>query len=107
MTRTPSSRALSRSFLLAILLITPVVLVIGQDRDNRARKARERYTKYEYQIPMRDGVRLFTTVYVPKDDKQKYPMLMMRTPYSVRPYGKDVYRGGVGPNPLFEEEGYI
>ena len=25
------------------------------------------YTKYEYRIPMRDGERLFTAVYVPKD----------------------------------------
>jgi uncharacterized protein len=52
---------------------------------------RENYTKYEYKIPMRDGVRLFTTVYVPKDDEKKYPILMTRTPYTVRPYGQDVY----------------
>jgi uncharacterized protein len=49
------------------------------------------YTKYEYRIPMRDGTRLFTAVYVPKDDSQKYPILLMRTPYSVRPYGVDNY----------------
>src|SRR4051812_32754909 len=48
---------------------------------------KENYTKYEYMIPMRDGVRLFTTVYVPKDDEKKYPILMTRTPYTVRPYG--------------------
>src|ERR1700727_295320 len=47
------------------------------------------YTKYEYQIPMRDGIKLFTSVYVPKDDSKKYPILMKRTPYSVAPYGVD------------------
>src|SRR6476469_2148706 len=41
------------------------------------------YTKYEYRIPMRDGVKLFTAVYVPKDDSKQYPFLMMRTPYTV------------------------
>ncbi|MCB1098090.1 MAG: CocE/NonD family hydrolase, partial [Verrucomicrobiae bacterium] len=52
---------------------------------------REHYTKYEHLIPMRDGVRLFTTVYAPKDDAQKWPILLTRTPYSVRPYSVDRY----------------
>ncbi|HJQ81520.1 MAG TPA: hypothetical protein VJ828_16280, partial [Lacipirellulaceae bacterium] len=39
------------------------------------------YTKYEYMIPMRDGVRLFTAVYVPKDTSEDHPILMVRTPY--------------------------
>src|SRR5579871_4699445 len=59
------------------------------------------YTKYEYRIPMRDGKRLFTAVYVPKDKSQAYPILMTRTPYSVRPYGADQYRNDLGPSPLF------
>ena len=57
---------------------------------------RAHYTKYEYRIPMRDGVRLFTAVYVPKasafpDDPGPYPFLMNRTPYDVEPYGEDRY----------------
>ena len=48
---------------------------------------RDNYTKYEYQIPMRDGKKLFTSVYVPKDMSKKYPIMMDRTPYSVAPYG--------------------
>src|SRR5882757_3869510 len=54
------------------------------------------YTKHEYQIPMRDGKKLFTSVYVPKDDSQPYPILMDRTPYSVGPYGEDAYKKSVG-----------
>ncbi len=65
------------------------------------------YTKYEYRIPMRDGKRLFTAVYVPKDDSHKYPMLLHRTPYSVRPYGADQYPSSLGPSSLFAKEGYI
>jgi putative CocE/NonD family hydrolase len=65
------------------------------------------YTKYEYRIPMRDGKRLFTSVYVPKDDSQTYPMLLKRTPYSVRPYGADQYPENLGPSPLFGNAGYI
>ncbi len=65
------------------------------------------YTKYEYQIPMRDGKRLFTAVYVPKDDTQQYPIMLHRTPYSVRPYGVDHYPNNLGPSPLFGREGYI
>jgi predicted acyl esterase len=65
------------------------------------------YTKYEYRIPMRDGKRLFTAVYVPKDDSQTWPILLTRTPYSAGPYGADVYKSDLGPSPLFGKEGYI
>src|SRR5579872_5729073 len=65
------------------------------------------YTKYEYRIPMRDGVHLFTAVYVPKDASRSYPFLINRTPYSVGPYGVDNYRNQLGPAPDFDKSGYI
>ncbi|MGO8751281.1 MAG: CocE/NonD family hydrolase [Thermoguttaceae bacterium] len=68
---------------------------------------KEHYTKYEYRIPMRDGKRLFTAVYAPKDQSQPYPILMMRTPYSVGPYGVDRYKPDLGPSPLTGKAGYI
>ncbi len=73
---------------------------------------RSHYTKYEYRIPMRDGVHLFTAVYVPKvssfpDDPGPYPFLMERTPYSVAPYGEDNYPKHLGPSDEFEKSGYI
>src|ERR1044071_6113980 len=68
---------------------------------------RAHYTKYDYRIPMRDGVRLFTSVYVPKDTAQQYPILMQRTPYSVAPYGVDRYPARLGPSERFSNEGYI
>lgn len=49
------------------------------------------YTKFEHRIPMRDGVKLFTAVYAPKEQSIPYPILMRRTPYSVQPYGADFY----------------
>jgi hypothetical protein len=68
---------------------------------------RAHYTKYEYRIPMRDGVRLFTAVYVPKDPSQSWPFLINRTPYSVGPYGSDLYPDNLGPSDEFEKAGYI
>lgn len=65
------------------------------------------YTKYEYQIPMRDGKKLFTAVYVPKDQSKKYPFMMDRTCYSVAPYGTDAYRTTLGPSTQFLHDGYI
>ncbi len=65
------------------------------------------YTKYEHRIPMRDGKRLFTSVYVPKEASQKYPILLNRTPYTVAPYGVDRYKADLGPSPAFGREGYI
>src|ERR1043166_3014566 len=68
---------------------------------------KEQYTKYEYRIPMRDGKKLFTAVYVPKNQTWKFPIMLMRTPYSVQPYGVDKYPGGLGPSQSFAREGYI
>ncbi len=75
--------------------------------DDIARYIVENYTKNEYRIPMRDGVNLFTAVYTPKDMSTTYPILMRRTPYSVRPYGADNYPETLGPSPLFARGGYI
>ncbi len=80
---------------------------------------REHYTKYEYRIPMRDGVKLFTVVYVPKDQSTTYPILVNRTPYSVAAtdgadgshnYGEDHYppeTRHLGPSEDFDRAGYI
>jgi putative CocE/NonD family hydrolase len=65
------------------------------------------YTKHEYYVTVRDGVRLFTSVYLPKDRSRAYPILLDRTPYSCRPYGVDQFRENIGPSPAFPKEGYI
>ena len=75
--------------------------------DERGDYIRANYVKYEYQIPMRDGVKLFTSVYLPADDSKKYPMMMQRTPYRVAPYGSDKYKTRLGPDEIFEKEGFI
>jgi putative CocE/NonD family hydrolase len=68
---------------------------------------KEHYTKYESYIPMRDGKKLFTSIYVPKDISHSYPFLMTRTPYSVGPYGVDQFRRRLGPSEAFDKAGYI
>ncbi len=65
------------------------------------------YTKQEYMIPMRDGVKLYTAVYVPKDTSKTYPIMMKRTPYSCAPYGADKLPASLGPSEHFVRSGYI
>jgi uncharacterized protein len=72
-----------------------------------ARHAKARYIKYEFPVPMRDGVTLFTQVYVPKDKTKRYPFLVQRTPFGVSPYGGNRYRPQLGPSPGFDNAGYI
>jgi len=68
---------------------------------------RDHYTKMEKYITMRDGVRLFTSIYMPKDQSKKYPVLMTRTPYNVGPYGENAYKRSLGQNQFLEKEGFI
>ena len=69
----------------------------------------DNYTKYEYRVPMRDGVNLFTSVYVPKDASptNTYPFVLERTCYSVAPYGADSYAKRIGPNVFMTHDKYI
>ncbi|HEY4324541.1 MAG TPA: CocE/NonD family hydrolase [Mucilaginibacter sp.] len=68
---------------------------------------RSHYTKMEKYITMRDGKRLFTSIYLPKDQSKKYPILMTRTPYNSAPYGENLYKKALGQNSLLEKEGFI
>lgn len=68
---------------------------------------RELYTKYEYRVAMRDGTRLFTSVYAPKDLSKMYPLLLRRSPYSCKPYGVDQYPDKLGPSDELVRSGYI
>src|SRR5580698_4452723 len=69
--------------------------------------AKKNFDKQEVYIPMRDGKRLYTVIYTPKDHTGSYPFLMERTPYSAGPYGDSTYRGSLGPNRRLMHDGYI
>jgi len=92
-----------------VLLASQVLLTIAVAAEDAATPydVKAHYTKYEYRIPMRDGVRLFTIAYVPKDTSQAYPFLLTRTPYGVAPYGEDRYPKTVWAGEAFERAGYI
>src|SRR5687767_309813 len=79
------------------------------DKEERAEYIRSHFTKFEYRIPMRDGKHLFTAVYVPNDASasKRYPILLVRTPYTVAPYGADRYSKWLGPSAAYEKEGFI
>jgi putative CocE/NonD family hydrolase len=67
----------------------------------------DNYTKQEVTIAMRDGTKLHTTIYSPKDTSKKYPILMQRTPYSSAPYGDEKMKTKIGPNIHLMKEGNI
>src|ERR1051325_6032082 len=90
----------------ALRLAGPWVVFIALSMARSARAAEaadtnavwlaEHYTKYEHRIAMRDGVRLFTRVYAPKDDSHAWPIMLTRTPYALKPYGVDNYTDPAG-----------
>lgn len=71
--------------------------------------ASENYVKKDVYITMRDGIKLFTSIYTPKDAslQKKYPMIMQRTCYSVAPYGDNKFPRTLGPSETMMKEGYI
>ena len=92
---------------LSLVMWTGCEQYAARAHDDIASYIVENYTKHEYRIPMRDGVNLFTAVYTPNDQSVTYPILMRRTPYSLRPYGEDNYPETLGPSDLATREGFI
>ena len=95
---------MTKSLFLILLCCT---LAAQAQPGERETYIRDHYTKMERYITMRDGARLFTSIYIPKDQNRKYPILITRTPYSLSPYGESEYPGGLVPSMLFVKEGYI
>ncbi len=79
----------------------------AETANKRSTYVKDNYTKQEVTIPMRDGTKLHTVIYAPKDQSQTYPILLQRTPYSCAPYGDDKFRTRIGPNPQLMKEGNI
>ncbi len=84
------------ALLTLILCIAPIVRAAESEGDTNAAWLAEHYTKYEHRIPMRDGVKLFMRMYVPKDDSQTWPIILTRTPYALKPYGAENYNDPLG-----------
>ena len=108
--RDPMSKRLIAIWLLGVL----IPFAPAQESDakkltdaERAEYFKANYTKYEFRVPMRDGVKLFTAVYAPKDLSHTYPILFFRTPYSVAPYGPDNYLKLQANMEKFAKEGFI
>ena len=99
---------MQRTRLVRVAFVAFLVLALGASAFGQGLEwVKANYTKQEVYITMRDGVRLFTAIYSPKDTSVKYPIMLIRTPYSIAPYGTDQYRSNIGPNAGFAKEGYI
>lgn len=94
-------------FIYSIILGLTFQFLFSQTIDENWVK--QNYTKKEYRIVMRDGVKLFTSVYAPKSTNEKHPFLMVRTPYSCAPYGEDKIQSRIYDTHWKEylKEGYI
>ncbi|MCY2686854.1 CocE/NonD family hydrolase [Salinimicrobium sp. TH3] len=95
----------TRSFFLPVLFL--LVSSLGFAQTEIDFKVEDHYNKREVVIPMRDGINLHTTIFSPKDTSREYPILITRTPYSSRPYGKDQFRSILGPNEYLMKQGNI
>jgi len=91
-----------------ILFVLCLISLLAKNQDNNsARFVRDNYLKIDTVIAMRDGIKLYTIIYIPKDQTRQYPFLMKRTPYSCAPYGANNYSETIGPDRNLEKEKYI
>ncbi|HEY5772729.1 MAG TPA: X-Pro dipeptidyl-peptidase, partial [Chitinophagaceae bacterium] len=74
-----------------ILFPAGILFIFSVEAQQGNNYVKENYIKIDTTITVRDGIKLYTIIYVPKDSTQQYPILMQRTPYSVWPYGSSNY----------------
>ena len=91
--------------LLTLLAVFSSTIIYAQRANNDSGYMRQHYEKFEYQVPMRDGNKLFTVVYMPKDKSKTYPVLMNRTCYNASGYAD--YETHGHPSKFLVEDGYI
>ena len=95
-------------YLLLTWMIGCSSLLFAQGNSQDSAWIRDNYYKVERYITMRDGVRLFTSMYIPKDSSEPHPILLKRTPYSCAPYGEDKWAAAwLGYQRYYFREGYI
>lgn len=94
-----------KSFWFTVLVLLATPPLFAQQTDSAY--VRQNYTKIERRVAMRDGIKLFTSIYIPKDQSKKYPILLNRTPYTVSPYGVENYKTSLGNFPAEMREGFI
>lgn len=94
-------------FLLALFLHVLAPASFAQEANPLASYIQLHYTKQEHRVAMRDGVKLFTAVYSPRDTTKTWPILMKRTPYGSGPYGADKMAEKIGPSEESVKAGYI
>ncbi len=98
-----------RKYITCLFIIFNLISLCAcaQKNDGAANYVKENYTKLDTTIAMRDGIKLYTIIYIPKDRSVSYPILMQRTPYSVWPYGSNNYPSSIMPNESIMREKYI
>ncbi|MBS1513338.1 MAG: CocE/NonD family hydrolase [Bacteroidetes bacterium] len=88
-----------------ITVLSSLICVFSSTAQTNSVK--DNYTKMDTTITMRDGVKLYTVIYIPKDNTERYPFLIERTPYSAGPYGTNNFARRIGPNEALMNEKYI
>ncbi len=94
-----------RNFLFGFIVIFGIT---SNAQDIDSEWFRKNYLKKEVYITMRDGIKLFTSVYIPNNNKENHPILIERTPYSSAPYGVNNFKEyWAGYMKEYLKEGYI
>ena len=102
-------KACKKSNMIKPVLIALLLPLFGacQAPANDPDYVKHNYDKTEVDIPMRDGKKLHTVIYAPKDHSHSWPFLMERSPYGSGPYGDTLYKRNLGPSGRLMRGGFI
>ncbi len=99
--RTIDCPLVNSTLLRVTILLAPVSLWAAKEPD-----LSRTFRRQEVQIPMRDGVKLYTDIYIPKKSRERLPFLFTRTPYGAT-NNKGLNTQLTGSYKDFVPDGYI
>jgi putative CocE/NonD family hydrolase len=90
-------------------LVIPIILMIvsSYSYSQPSEGLKKKYDKQEVYITMRDGVKLFTSIYTPKNNLVPHPVLLNRTPYDIEPGGPNNFNFFMQLYGRYTEDEYI
>ncbi len=100
----------SITFLLKLSGISTILLLILTSvsyAQSGTEVLKNKYDKKEVYITMRDGIKLFTSIYTPKNNSVSHPILLNRTPYNIEPGGPENFNFFMQGYSRYVDEEYI
>jgi hypothetical protein len=98
---------LKNSFTRRLVIFLIMMTIVSSLHSQSVESLKQKYDKREVYITMRDGIKLFTSIYTPKNNSSAHPVLLNRAPYDIEPGGPEGFNFFTQVYSRYTDDDYI